>query len=166
MGIWKIKANQTLRLIPLIENQLVKNSRLDVKTFSENKEKYQSQRITSQKLKDAMKLISTFFSDQFAKSKINSSHDYKISAFFANYVKNLNKSSTIKFDGILYPSVAYKFRDDNVAIFPESLHKIEPLKCLSITAYNFNFDHATLTKGIFAEGKIDGEGMINWVEEF
>jgi hypothetical protein len=165
MGIWKIKNNETLRIAPILENQSVKNIRLDIKQACDLKENKISSRIKSQKVIQGTKIISMFFADQFAKSLINSPNDYKFSSFYANTIREFNKTSDVKFDGILYPSVAYKFKGDNVAIFPMSLHKLELVKCFSIISYNFNFESGTLVSGITAEGKVESDGDIKWTNK-
>ena len=83
--------------------------------------------------------------NQFAKSRIRTPDDYKISACFANEIKGTKKNAPVKFDGIVYPSFVYQFKSDYVAIFPESLYKIEPVKFgfegfwfLLIFVYPFN----------------------------
>lgn len=164
MGIWKIKTNETLRLVPIIDNTTVQQTRKDIKKVSEISQNLINQSLSSQKVMKATEIISKFFADQFAKTEIKNHHDYKISSFFSNCIKATNKISIVKFDGILYPSVAYKYKGDNVALFPESLHKIEPVKCFSVAAYNFDFEKGILTKGIISEGKILNNGEIIWKE--
>ena len=164
MGAWKIKENQQLRLIPVIESQIAQKNRVDIQKAIEKSEKSINE-LKSEKVIQISKMISTFFAEQFAKSNIKSSNEYKISSFFSNYIKKISKISPFKFDGILYPSVANKFRDENVALFPESFNKLEIVKCFSVSAYNFNFEKGTLTKAIFAEGKVTGNKEIIWKEK-
>jgi len=162
MGIWKVRENETLRLAPLIDNENVKEIRPDMRNVSEySKTLYE--KLTSEKVIKGSQIIAKFFADQFAKSNIKTPHDYKISSFFANTLREMNNSSKVKFDGILYPSVAHRFRGDNVAIFPESLYKLEAVKCFSVICYNFDFENGTLVKGITAEGKLAENGAIKWV---
>lgn len=165
MGVWKVKTNETLRLVPIIDSEEVQNVRTDMRNINELSEKQHNEWLTSKKVIEASKIIRKFFADQFAKSGIKSTNDYKISAFFAQTIKDMNKISAVKFDGILYPSIAYRFRGDNVAIFPSSLHKLEPLKCFSIISYNFDFDKGTLVKGITAEGKVLANDTIEWTDK-
>lgn len=165
MGIWKVKENHTLRLVPIVGNNEVKKVRPDILNASQITEKLHNEKLNSQKVIEGSKIVSDFFADQFAKSEIRTPNDYKISAFFASTIREMNKLSEVKFDGILYPSIAYKYRGDNVAIFPHSLHKIEPVKCFSIIAYNFNFNKGTLVKRITAEGKILEKGDIKWIDK-
>lgn len=165
MGIWKVKANEKLRLVPIIDSDEVQKVRDDMRNINEKSEKQHQEWLTSKKIIEASKIIRKFFADEFAKTNIKSINDYKISAFFAKTIQDMNKLSTVKFDGILYPSVAYKFRGDNVAIFPSSLYKLEPLKCFSIISYNFDFDKGTLVKGITAEGKVLDNETIEWTDK-
>jgi hypothetical protein len=165
MGIWKIKSNQTLRFLPIIENEEVQSIRLDLRNANELSEKKQIERLTSEKLIEYSKITRKFFADQFAKSQIQNLSDYKISACFTNLIKDFNKISKVKFDGILYPSIAYKYRADNVAIFPSSLSKLEPVKCYSLISYNFNFNTGKLVKGITAEGEVLANEQIKWTNK-
>lgn len=162
MGIWKVKDNRKLRLVPIIDSELAQKNRPDIQKISQLSERLISDQISSKKIIKGSKMISKFFAEQFAKSEIKSPHDYKISSFFSDYIKKANDLSRIKFDGILYPSVAHKYRAENVALFPESLDKLEFVKCLSITCYNFRFDEGKLTKGIIREGKLSGSDNLIW----
>lgn len=165
MGIWKVKANETLRLVPIIDSDKVLKVRDELRNINELNEKQHEEWFTSKKVIEALRIIRKFFSEQFAKSNIKSTNDYKISAFFANAIKDMNKLAPIKFDGILYPSIAYKFKGDNVTIFPSSLYKLEPVKCFSLISYNFDFDKGILVKGITAEGKILMNETIEWTNK-
>jgi hypothetical protein len=165
MGIWKVKANEKLRLVPIIESDEVQKVREDMRRINELSAKQHQEWLTSKKVIEASKIIRKFFADQFAKSNIKSAHDYKISAFFTKTIKDMNTLSTVKFDGILYPSIAYKFKGDNVAIFPSSLYKLELIKFFSIISYNFDFDKGTLAKGITAEGKVLDNESIEWIDK-
>ncbi|HXB08736.1 MAG TPA: RES domain-containing protein [Puia sp.] len=164
MGIWKVRENATLRLAPLIDNNDVKDVRADIRKVSDFSEQLHMEKLTSTKVKEGSRIIRKFFADQFAKSNIKSAHDYKISAFYADTLRAMNKVAPVKFDGILYPSVAYKYRKDNVAIFPQSLCKLEPIKCFAVISYNFDFEMGTLTKGITAEGTVADNGEIKWMD--
>lgn len=160
MGIWSIK--EPIRLAPIIDNSLVIETRDDIQIVLKERERIINKGISSTKFKETTKLISTFFADQFAKAPIQNHHDYKISAFFANCIEQINQISTVKFDGLLYPSVAYKFRDDNVAIFKESVSKLQLVKSYSVVCYNFDFEAGTVVKGILREGKIQQDNTIVW----
>jgi RES domain-containing protein len=162
MGVWKIKDNEKLRLVPIVDSKLAQENRQDIQKASQLGEKLMTEQLSSEKVKKGSKLISNFFAEQFAKSEIKSPNDYKISSFFSDYVKRVNKMSRITFDGVLYPSVAHKYRAENVALFPESLNKLEFVKCLSVTCYNFRFDEGKLTKGIIREGKLLGNDKLVW----
>jgi len=162
MGIWKVKKNEKLRLVPIIDSSLAQKNRPDIQKASVSGDKLINEQLASEKVKKGSKLISNFFAEQFAKSEIKSPNDYKISSFFSDYIKRVNDMSRIKFDGVLYPSVAHKYRAENIALFPESIDKLEFIKCLSITCYNFRFDEGKLTKGIIREGKLHGTGTLVW----
>lgn len=164
MGIWKVKENEELRLIPVVESKIAKKNRIDIQKVIEKSEKSINE-LKSEKVIQTSKMISSFFAEQFVKSDIKNLNQYKISSYFSNYIKNINKISPVKFDGILYPSVANKFRDDNVALFPESFNKLEIVKCFSVSAYNVNFEKGSLTKAIFAEGTVKENQEIIWKEK-
>jgi len=162
MGVWKIKDNEKLRLVPIVDSKLAQENRPDIRKASQLGEKLMTEQLSSKKVKEGSKLISNFFAEQFAKSDIKSPNDYKISSFFSDYIKRVNKISRVTFDGVLYPSVAHKYRAENVALFPESMNKLEFVKCLSVTCYNFRFDEGKLTKGIIREGKLLGTDKLIW----
>lgn len=166
MGIWKVKENEKLRLVPIFDSEIAQKNRVDIQKAIKWSDKLMNDQLTSKKVIETAKIISRFFAEQFAKSNIKSPNDYKISSFFSNYIKEVNNLSLVKFDGILYPSVAHKFRAENVALFPKSINKLEIVKCWSVTAYNFNFDKGSLTKAIFAEGKVMENEEIIWNEEY
>jgi hypothetical protein len=165
VGIWKVKPNETLRLVPIIWSEDVHKVRSDFQNFSQESDKKQSEWLTSVKVIEGSKIIRHFFADQFAKAHVKSVDDYKISAWFTTMIKGMNKYTTEKFDGILYPSIANKYKDDNVAIYPSSLSKLELVKCFSVVAYNFDFEKGTLVKGIISEGSILNNGDIKWKEK-
>jgi len=162
MGIWKVKDNEKLRLVPIVDSSLAQENRPDIQKASQLGVKLMTEQLSSEKVKKRSKLISNFFAEQFAKSEIKSPNDYKISSFFSDYIKHINDMSRITFDGVLYPSVAHKYRAENVALFPESLDKLEFVKCLSVTCYNFRFDEGKLIKGIIREGKLLGTDKLVW----
>lgn len=162
MGVWKIKDNEKLRLVPIVDSKQAQENRPDIQKASQLSEKLMTEQLSSEKVIKGSKLISNFFAEQFAKSEIKSPNDYKISSFFSDYVKRVNKISRVTFDGVLYPSVAHKYRAENVALFPESLNKLEFVKCFSVTCYNFRFDEGKLTKGIIREGKLLGTDKLVW----
>lgn len=159
MGIWKVKKNEKLKLVLLNPVEQICTDREDLTKVGTN---------FKANLKDLRRdeieyslIVSTFFSQQFTKNPINANDEYKISAYFSNYIQDLQNWSKIKFDGIIYPSVANKFRGENVAIFKNSLDKLEFTKALSLTCYNFDNDTGKLTKGIFNEGYLFGDS-IRW----
>lgn len=164
MGIWKVKENMKLRLVPIIDSETVHQNREDLKNLSHKQQLLSNKGFTNEKVIAYNKLVSKFFADEFAKANIKNSAEYKISSYFSTAVREMNNFSHDKFDGIIYPSVAYKFKGENVAIFPESLHKLEPVKCLSVVAYNFKFEERTLVKGILAKGKVLENEEIMWTE--
>lgn len=163
MGIWKVKKDEILRLVPITNSEISQKNRSDLKTFNDEGKKVLNANFKSEKVIQAFDLISNFFANQFAKTiKNKNTNEYKISSFLTDYILDFNKVSRIQFDGILYPSVAHKFRADNVALFPQSLNKLEIVKCLSVTSYNFDYEKGTLTKGIIAEGKPLENEEITW----
>ncbi|MFV0573517.1 MAG: hypothetical protein ACK5M1_14005 [Xanthomarina gelatinilytica] len=82
MGIWKVKDNQKIRLVPIVDSELAQNNRPDIQKASQLGDKFIAEQLSSEKVKKGFKLISKFFAEQFAKSEIKSPNDYKISSFF------------------------------------------------------------------------------------
>lgn len=163
MGIWKVKKNCKLNLVILKPTDEILEQRKDLIKISDIFNNSISD--LKENEKEYSTIVTSFFSKQFTKSDIANENDYKISAYFTDYVRNIGKWSQLKFDGIIYPSVANKFRGENVAIFNSSLHKIEFNKALSLTCYNFNNNTGKLTKGIFCEGYLLGE-LIRWKKKY
>lgn len=163
MGVWKVKKNQILNLVILNPIEEVINKRKSFEELANNINNNLKDLKTLDK--EYKELTSEFFSKQFAKSTIKQNDDYKISAYFSNYVQDLENWSPKKFDGIIYPSVANKFRGENVTVFKNSLHKIEFTKALSLTCCNYDYENETLTKGIFAEGYQFGDS-IRWKNNY
>lgn len=87
---------------------------------------------------DSSNLVTQFFSDHFTNENIKTQYDYKISALYTSLLKSMNflivdKYGDERFEGINYPSVAMKFKGDNVAIFGETIkYKIELVSVLNI----------------------------------
>ena len=52
-----------------------------------------------------------------------------------------------------------------MVIFLASLYKLEPKKCFSVVAYNFDFDKGTLVTGIIAEGEVLNNDEIKWTNK-
>ena len=159
MGVWKVKKNQVLDLVILNPTKEIINKRESFKKLSHNINN--NLKSLKEYDKEYSILTSSFFSKQFTKATIKQNDDYKISAYFSNYVQNIENWAQKKFDGIVYPSIANKFRGENIAIFESSLHKIEFVKALLISCYNFDYENGKLIKGIFAEGYQYGD-TIHW----
>jgi hypothetical protein len=64
-------------------------------------------------------LYSDFLANEFSKETINHDYDYMISAIFSELTVDSG------YDGIIYPSVRVEGMGLNVAIRPESMHKLK-----------------------------------------
>jgi RES domain len=164
VGVWRVKQNHLLRLAPLLDNEEVMRVRSDARKVVEMSSMFRPEILSSQKVIEGTRIIAKFFADQFAKFPIKSRNEYKISAFFATNVRRSNAHTNVEFDGILYPSVAYRYKSDNIAIFPRSLHKLEVVKCFAGFCYNFNFDTTEFVNAITADGEVLENGDIIWKE--
>lgn len=164
MGIWKVKKSETLRVATILGNESVWNVRSDLREVNSSLETLIDEKLANAEVKEGARLVSGFFADQFAK-EAKTPHDYKISAFYSDSIRGMNKKSIIKFDGIAYPSIAYKYRSENVALFPESLHKIEVVKCCFVTSYNFRLELGECVKAVLADGSVLEGGEIKWINK-
>ena len=165
LSIWKVSKNQVLNLVPIIHSKTVQEKRADIKSYFDQSKSENLISESNEKLNQSFDLLSEFFADEFSKVKTNGNDDYKISASYANLIMELNSQHNLGIDGILYPSVVDNYLADNVALFPNSLKKIELLKSCLATSYNFDFNKRTMTKGILKTGIIGEAGEIIWKNE-
>lgn len=103
-----------------------------------------------------------FFADEFAKIKIETHLDYQLCNYFADRVFNRfsNFDDHGFIDGIVYPSITLSYEHLNVAIRPESLHK---LKFLRATDYAiFKPSTGGINFNPFLKGTADVDGNLKW----
>lgn len=125
-------------------------------------------------------LISEFIGSEYVKDEpiiSEKSYEYLYSAYFADRVLNSQhksaspKTETGQYDGIKYPSIATKYKFDNVAIREESIHKLKPVFCqeflIEKTGYdNFNGNLNQLPfQGKMLRESISITDRINWNDD-
>lgn len=118
---------------------------------------------------NASDLILAFFCDEFSKNNILTTNDYKFSVWYVLRLKRMNQlivqnSMGNTYDGIVYPSVAMKYRGDNVALLDDDLDAKIKFK----TAYELictDFDYENSAFKFTKIGEIDSfekNGKLNW----
>lgn len=145
VSYWEV--TQNLNVATLFYSPVVAQFRADIAKFKEeNQEALRTDKIIKESVVNVQELILEYFCDEFAKSVINSPHDYKISAFYSKRVQQANsliasKYSEHRFDGLLYPSVARKFEGNNIALFDDNLTRKITLKtAFEMVCSNFDFN--------------------------
>lgn len=114
-------------------------------------------------------LLLQFFAEEFTKSNIINTNDYKISSFYFSTLRQSNsyiseKHKSEKFDGLNYPSIAMKYRGDNQAIFIESSDsKLELIDAIEINCKNIDFDIPDFEPLIINETESINKGKISWM---
>jgi len=139
VGKWKIE--KAIPVVPMIfyEEYLLKNEifrTLYIHYLKANK--------GNQKIKDTIHFIAS----EFAKSKIDSTADYKISAAFTEFIfKNLND----KVEAIIYPSVRSDGEGFNIAISPKFVHSHLKLHSVCIQTMYFKNESGVMDYDKIAE---------------
>lgn len=77
------------------------------------------------------------------------------------------KYQSEKFDGMLYPSVAMKYKGDNIALFDDDLaSKIQFETAFQVVSTNFDFENGNFRTSIMHEiESVDEKGNIKWSKE-
>jgi hypothetical protein len=110
---WKILQDIRLAEMVFMKNRIATTPEIGhaynfhLKTFRENMPEEEVQKLVS---------IIEFFSEEFAKSTIDSDTDYKLSAAYSEIAL---KSGIVK--GLIYPSVRTDYEGSNVALLPEAV---------------------------------------------
>lgn len=145
VSVWEV--TKDLNLAPIYYSNPVVSVREDAKKYKEgNKNNIREKNIFNSDTLDVNDLILEFFCDEFSKPNINTHHDYKLSASYANRLRNANnliapQHSDKKFDGLVYPSVAMKYTGDNIALFENALiNKIKFETAIQTICLDFDFD--------------------------
>jgi hypothetical protein len=117
---------------------------------------------------DALKkywIIDEFLTNQFLKDVPNGQeHEYKISVAIAEFLFKFSAEAA-SIDGIAYPSLAGAWKHANLALVPESFHRIyQPFACARgklarlLPELGLSFD---VKEAVIAVG-IDPDGTIRW----
>lgn len=98
-----------------------------------------------------------FMADEFAKGIVNPEYDYHFSALFASIILNQVKAC----DGILYPSVAYAYKSQNIA------YRTSLIDAKNISLVEVNFlkvqvteDNKTTYEVLTSSNSFDGDKII------
>lgn len=162
-----------LNVAPVYYSSSVTGIREDIKMYKEgNKNHIRKNNIIKSETLDVNDLIMEFFCDEFSKINIKSHHDYKLSASYANRIKNANsliapQHFDKKQDGIVYPSVAMKYTGDNYVFFNENLEgKIKFETAIQTICLDFDFDKADFKSYFTYEiESCDKNGNLVWSKE-
>jgi hypothetical protein len=126
---WKNRLNRKFVSYPLMNNDTVRNDALEAST----KAFQEAKKIMHELMFKINDLLLKFLSSEFVKDTAVISpkkYEYIYSSFFADQVlkgKNPDDPST-ETDLIVYPSVAYNHREDNVAVTPRSMKDLQLIK--------------------------------------
>jgi hypothetical protein len=173
IGITTVSEWETLRdlhVSPIYYSEAVMEKRKDIAEFKENNSEFlRAKGTVKSKTLDVSDLILEFFCDEFSKSKITTPNDYKFSVWYFMRLNKMNnqiasKYATKKFDGVVYPSVAMKFKGNNIALFDKNLFSKITFKTASeILCTDFDFENASFKS--FKIRKLDSigkNGQLNW----
>ncbi len=156
VGRWRVL--EDIELIEMVfGDNAIKNSAHIRKSYENQRERFKKFLVEEQ-LK--------FFSNEFGRDDISKgeSYKYKISAGFANCIWNHND---IKVKGIIYPSVAARYKSLNVALLPHEVDKhlklegVIMIKCERTHDNEYQFTPLKSVKNL-GKGDID----FQWVDYF
>jgi len=141
---WKNKLNRKFISYPLMNNDTVKNEALEesTKAFKEAKKTMDEHMY---KIND---LLLRFLSSEFVKDTpiVNPKrYEYLYSSFFAEQVlkgKIFNDPAK-ETDLIVYPSVAYNHKEDNVAVSPRSMNDLKIVGATEFSVKETHYDKTT-----------------------
>jgi len=163
IGEWEVRKGYNLTVSNLCYNKNALNVRDDLKEA-----KNISQSILNNipknnpPLSDNTKEVTTtlieFFSDKFAKEKINTPSDYKLSVIYTDLMFDYSRNL---FDGVNYPSVASKYKGDNIVLSQKCLKdKLDLIKAY-IVAVGFTKNDPFMNIAILEESiNIQGDEII------
>lgn len=168
VGVWRVLKD--LHVAPIYYSDTVCKVREDIAKYKAgNREFMRSKNIVSHSPIDVSDLIMEFFCEEFSKNPIDFPEQYKFSASYARRIKQANSFLAEEhldksFNGLIYPSVAYKFKGDNIALFGENLEsKIKLETAYKIVCTDFDFDNGRLKSYFLHEiESIDEQGNIQW----
>lgn len=134
-GAWKVVAPLMLAQIAFSPRRLLEIRHLNPEFYEERltfaKEWYEhtikgfeENPIEDFSLDYTIRLLE-FFSDEFAKTNIESGRDYILSNFYAESVfDQTHLEDGIKIDGIVYPSVKFGYQEFNIVLHPRAMEKL------------------------------------------
>ncbi|MBP7103493.1 MAG: RES domain-containing protein [Bacteroidales bacterium] len=168
VGEWLVKKGQNLSVSNLCYNKNALDIRDDLK-----KSKYISQKILhnipkeNPPLSDNTINVTTalleFFSDEFAKEIIITPDDYKLSVVYTDLLFDLSRGL---FDGVNYPSVASKFKGDNIVLSQKCLeNKLELINAFIVTV-GFTKTDPFMNYAILEKSKSFRGDEITWEKIF
>ncbi|MBU1099797.1 MAG: RES domain-containing protein [Bacteroidetes bacterium] len=159
-----------LHISPIYYSKNVMEWRKDITEFKKNNSDFiRAKGTIKSKTLDVSDLILEFFCDEFSKSKILTTNDYKFSVWYVMRLKKMNdqiasQHANKKFDGVVYPSVAMKFKGDNIALYDKNLSSKITFKTASeMACADFDFENASFKS--FKIRKLDSigkNGKLNW----
>lgn len=171
VSLWEVQ--RKLHFATLYYSPKVTKFREDIAKFKRKNQDYtKAEKIIKDSIIDVSDIILEFFCEEFAKDNIKSKEDYKISTFYAKRVKETNgfiapQHDENKFDGIIYPSVAMRYKGDNVALFDTDLDtKIKFKTAFEVVCVDFDFEKADFKSYFKHELKeINKKGELEWNKE-
>lgn len=171
ISVWEIISN--LNLATIYYSPEVIKYRKDVENFKKGNQDLMNK--TSKLNENTIKtndLITEFFCDEFAKDNIKHTDEYKFSVLYTNRLREGNQFiapefAKHKFDGILYPSVAMKYKGDNIALFDFELDtKIKFKTAYEVVCLDFDFDKPDFDIYLLHELiEIKQDGTLIWNSE-
>jgi hypothetical protein len=149
---WKNKLDRKFISYPLMNNESVKNEALEssTKAFKEAK------KIMHEHMYKINDLLLKFLSSEFVKDKPIISpkrYEYLYSSFFAEQVLSgkIPEDPAKETDLIVYPSVAYNHKEDNVAVAPRSMQDLEIVEATEYLVKETHYDKPTNIEEIAAD---------------
>ncbi|MFA6597939.1 MAG: hypothetical protein WCS69_09470 [Ignavibacteriaceae bacterium] len=161
---------RTINISPVFYSEAVLKVRKDVANIKDSISKfYRSKELFKTETLDVSDLILEFFCDEFSKDEISVLSDYKFSVWYMWKLKRMNdlihpQFIENKFDGIVYPGVAMRYKGDNIALIADDLDKKIKFK----TAYELLCTEFDFENAIFKYAKIgelesfDTNGNLKW----
>lgn len=168
VSVWETL--KTINITPLFYSKPVLELRKEVANIKDKLSKhYRSNKLFKEETLDVSDLIFEFFCDEFLKNEIRAPYDYKFSVWYMWKLKRMNDliSSNFKenkFDGIVYPGVAMKYRGDNIALIADDLDKKIKFKtAFELICTSFDFDNAIFKYAKIRElESIGANGFLKW----
>jgi len=151
-GRWKVKSD--IKLVAIVQNPGYNKS--DNPYIKELNSHFEDMVKKDSSIENDIKLISTFFAEEFAKEEINDQYDYFLSAIFTEVMCEYG------FDGVMYPSVRAGGKYAmNVAIKPDAVdNKMDMEVTVDCTIYKDDEKNFRVTP--FQEGIVDSNNRIKY----